>query len=524
MIAPCALTTLRLVLLCFGLCCLCYADPYLPLSASEIPNDCNIPTEWQGWYGCKDTVQVRQREPAISLQHRGSPQRRQVADSIYAYETALPEDLLQRGIGPLGDTKRLLKLFHKLLTGQPISISFIGGSITEGGGVPMHDRPPLSFAGKVSNWFINTFPNSTVTVQNAGVGGVTSTYYGQCVDMFVSDENVDLVFVDFTLNDRASGIRGTSPLPDTPDRRGYEMLLRKLMAFNQKPAIIALHSWSPFFNTPHFYSTTEDLIQALVLYYGLQSISVRNALWHPTMRRQQNFQGAQWLCDSLHPNTLGHRYYADIIVGLLQDVALQANIHPYVEPDASQFDVPPPMFDNNLESATKCLRGDLLQQRVYQSVGWDWIDEGKDGRHKYGYVTEEANHDIIFVVNNTGCPDPSMVVTLGIGHLKSYERMGQALVSCISGCACQPTTFDGHNPASTASQEFWAYVAITQSEQCVFEVASLAVTKSGQNKVKVTSLLLTCMSPENALEVPIFQPKSEKTETAELVQSAMQTF
>ena len=128
-------------------------------------------------------------------------------------------------------------------------------------------------------------------------------------------------------------------------------------------------------------------------------------------------------------------------------------------------------------------------------------------------------------VNNTGCPDPNMTVTLGIGHLKSYERMGQALVSCVSGCTCAPTIFDGHSPTSTASQEFWAYVAVTQSEQCVFEVASLSVTKSGQNKVKVTSLLLTCMSPENALEVPIPQHgKSEKTEKAELVESAMQTF
>ena len=127
-------------------------------------------------------------------------------------------------------------------------------------------------------------------------------------------------------------------------------------------------------------------------------------------------------------------------------------------------------------------------------------------------------------VNNSGCPDPKMEVTLGIGHLKSYEHMGQALVSCVSGCICKPTVFDGHNPASTASQEFWAYVAVTQSEQCVFEVASLSITKSGQNKVKVTSLLLTCMSPESALEVPIFQPKSEKAEKAELVESAMQTF
>ena len=117
-----------------------------------------------------------------------------------------------------------------------------------------------------------------------------------------------------------------------------------------------------------------------------------------------------------------------------------------------------------------------------------------------------------------------MKVVLGVGHLKSYERMGQALVSCTSGCTCKPTVFDGHNPATLASQEFWAYVAVTQSEHCVFEIASLSVTKSGQNKVKVTSLLLTCMSPENAVEVPIFQPKSENAEKAELVESAKQTF
>ena len=104
----------------------------------------------------------------------------------------------------------------------------------------------------------------------------------------------------------------------------------------------------------------------------------------------------------------------------------------------------------------------------------------------------------ILQVDNSGCPDPQMEVTLGIGYLKSYEHMGQASVSCVSGCMCKQTLFDGHNPASTASQEFWAYVPVTQSEQCVFKVQSLGETKSGQNKVKVTSLLLTCMSPEKA--------------------------
>lgn len=85
------------------------------------------------------------------------------------------------------------------------------------------------------------------------------------------------------------------------------MLLRKLLGYRQHPAIIALHSWSPFFNHPNFFSTAEDPIQSIVAYYGLQSVSMRNALFHPTWQRQQNYKGFQWLCDNIHPNTLGHR-------------------------------------------------------------------------------------------------------------------------------------------------------------------------------------------------------------------------
>ena len=174
----------------------------------------------------------------------------------------------------------------------------------------------------------------------------------------------------------------------------------------------------------------------------------------------------------------------------------------------------------------------ILLQKIVLLLGHDvgWHFQSQHTSVTCPFLSSESLHETLspkkmavwrLQVDNSGCPDPNMQVTLGIGHLKSYEHMGQALVSCISGCVCEPTVFDGHNPASFASQEFWAYVAVTQSPQCVFEVASLSLTKSGQNKVKVTSLLLTCMSPKDALEVPIFQPKADK---AEVVESAMQTF
>ena len=65
------LCSLLLPLCCAVLCCSCRAAPYNPISSDEIPHDCDIPTEQQGWYSCK--VHPRQRAPSVSLQNRVRP-------------------------------------------------------------------------------------------------------------------------------------------------------------------------------------------------------------------------------------------------------------------------------------------------------------------------------------------------------------------------------------------------------------------------------------------------------------------
>ena len=60
-----------LVALCLGwLCCSCVAAPYEAIRSDEIPHDCDIPVEWQGWYGCKETIVTRQRSPSVAVQSR----------------------------------------------------------------------------------------------------------------------------------------------------------------------------------------------------------------------------------------------------------------------------------------------------------------------------------------------------------------------------------------------------------------------------------------------------------------------
>lgn len=91
---------------------------------------------------------------------------------------------------------------------------------------------------------------------------------------------------------------------------------------------------------------------------------------------------------------------------------------------------------------------------------------------------------------------PKLQVVAGIGHLKSYKHMGMANVSCSGGCQCDPTMLDGHWGAPS-SQENWAYFGVTQAAECLVTVTSTDETNSDGHKVKITSLLLSCMNANN---------------------------
>lgn len=52
-------------------------------------------------------------------------------------------------------------------------------------------------------------------------------------------------------------------------------------------------------------------------------------------------------------------------------------------------------------------------------------------------------------------------VSLVVGHLKSYEHMGQFSVACLAGCACDPRMVDGNHVHKT-SQLYMAEQAVTQ--------------------------------------------------------------
>ena len=60
-------------------------------------------------------------------------------------------------------------------------------------------------------------------------------------------------------------------------------------------------------------------------------------------------------------------------------------------------------------------------------------------------------------VNTAGGPHASKVV--GIGALRSYEHMGTAGITCISGCNCPESILEGTHSAHT-SVEVWHHLAV----------------------------------------------------------------
>ena len=48
-------------------------------------------------------------------------------------------------------------------------------------------------------------------------------------------------------------------------------------------------------------------------------------------------------------------------------------------------------------------------------------------------------------------------MTVGVGMLKSYERMGVVDVVCTEGCSCQPRRFDLHNNEKASTCNCFAH-------------------------------------------------------------------
>lgn len=200
---------------------------------------------------------------------------------------------------PAGDLSRLAQVIRRAQCGEPITIGFLGGSITEGHGA---DNIQDCYVSQVYKWWCGAFPQAEITVVNAGIGG-TSSYLGvHRVDTELLVHQPDLVFIEFAVNDTFTEFCMNS----------YENLIRKVLMADSSPALVLLFAANADGNS------SQSVEAALGQYYELPMISYGNAvipevaagsfLWHEIAE------------DTVHPNNMGHSIFASLITTFLEDV------------------------------------------------------------------------------------------------------------------------------------------------------------------------------------------------------------
>lgn len=418
-----------------------------------------------------------------------------------------------RGLTYIGSAERLRLALDRALKRKRLTVTAIGGSITAGAGAV--DSPRDAWVDRLQTWLVEMYGGAhgvNVTVNNGAVPGTTSAYMCACFRRHVP-QDVDVVFIEYAVNDE----HRKEPIFDNNARKPMERLVRKLLLLPSRPAIVLLNTFAWFNTQPFegvFWSSAEREFQELAWYYHLPTVSVKAACYAdmvaakegysvhaPRLRDLQELKGKAFYYDPIHPDgNTGHRVMAELAMHLVATVARDLKTNPInsADDDGAAAPLPRPMIrDNHASTHDTCFVGPHFRDDcVGLHEGWEWVNEAKGPRPKWGYVAKEVGKVIQLRLNTlVSASTPYKPVLVQLAHLRSYEHMGWAEVTCASNCSCPPTRFNGHTADKTSLLGLHkAYV--TQHEACVLEVKVLEETASGEHKVKLAGAIVSDQAGE----------------------------
>ena len=280
-------------------------------------------------------------------------------------------------------------LAARLHASQPVTVAFLGGSITEQG---WYVRATMA-------WFAKTWPQVQFTTVNAGVAGMASTYGVYRVEKTVLVANPDLVVVEFAVND------GDNPTQAGVTRAAMEGIVRQvrqakpecdlLFVYNARataiptyqaggvpPGAAAHEQVAAHYGIPGVFLVAEaaQRISAGTLRWSadagkpdaeklIEESRRRSAAGEEPDQKEAKAKDQQpvFTVDGVHPNALGGELSAAAIATVIQRcVALPAH--------ASAKPLPPP-----LETGSQA-RARLVA--MTEGTGWTRIDLAADAELK----------------------------------------------------------------------------------------------------------------------------------------------
>ncbi|KDD72590.1 hypothetical protein H632_c3152p0, partial [Helicosporidium sp. ATCC 50920] len=358
-----------------------------------------------------------------------------------SWASTLPRNELEPGIVSLGSTARMRRFVRRLAAGEALTVSVLGGSVSFGHGASRIGttdyvsllRSYLAAAVGMQDGAESSGSASSRQVpklKNGSVSATPSTYMNLCFRRHIPGEETDLVLVEYAVNDHGG--------PDSPSRQAHERLVRNLLQLPRQPAVLELlmYRWQSAdeFRWPEevekvpFRAVSEVALGQLAQYYQLPHLSYRNVIWRGVQRNDPRFARFNTFVDVVHPNDIGMHYVADLVVSLFNVTAEGLIARPWDESDEAALaePLPEPMFKNNYESATDtCVVGSGFKAHVTQHDGFEWVDEGKHGQSKLGFVATAPGASLTLRLSTVVTPrKPKKNKPEGQGRRLLQEQVG----------------------------------------------------------------------------------------------------
>ncbi len=215
------------------------------------------------------------------------------------YDVDLPADLhaemVETGVHSTGNVARLASAFEKAEAGEDLTVCYIGGSITAGGGAD----PNGNWISGVTDWLADRFPNSKVTGINAGIGGTGSQLGILRLQKHVLNYDPDIVFVEFSANDGA----------DESFRESFEALIRNCLEYDEDTAVVITLVANS--NKDKGLAGPRKNHFEFAEYYDLPIVDIHLGV-HVGIDAGA-FDFSDFTHDGAHPTTWGHMVMSDIV-------------------------------------------------------------------------------------------------------------------------------------------------------------------------------------------------------------------
>lgn len=216
------------------------------------------------------------------------------------------QEILDRGILNWGSLRPLKKLFRRAEEGEGLTISFIGGSITQGCLAATEDR---QYTHRIHKWFCTMFPKASFTYLNAPVGGTDSQFGVARIEQDVLERNPDFLIVEFTVNDKNEPFYMET----------YEGLVRKILLWPDAPAVLLLMNCMY-----DGQGSAQEQHLPVGIAYGLPCVSMKESFLAEVEAGRLTAQDLT--VDNLHPNDFGHEQVADLVINFLEKVFRQTDV------------------------------------------------------------------------------------------------------------------------------------------------------------------------------------------------------